>query len=44
MTKKKIKTERDLGKIYSKKDFVAKLRRLADSMDQKPVKAPGQLL
>ena len=34
MTKKKIKPERDLEKVYSKKDFVAKLRRLADSIDQ----------
>jgi len=34
MTKKKIKPEKDLEKIYSKKDFIAKLRRLADSMEQ----------
>ncbi len=34
MTKKKIKSERDLEKNYLKKDFVAKLRRLADSMEQ----------
>jgi len=34
MTKKKIKPERDLEKVYSKKNFVAKLRRLADSIEQ----------
>lgn len=34
MTKKKIKPERDLEKVYSKKDFVDKLRRLADSIEQ----------
>ncbi|MBU1344154.1 MAG: amphi-Trp domain-containing protein [Proteobacteria bacterium] len=34
MTKRKIKPERDLEKAYSTKDFVAKLRRLADSIEQ----------
>ena len=34
MTKRKIKSERDLEKDYSQKDFVAKLRRLADSIEQ----------
>ncbi len=34
MAKKKIKPERDLEKVYSKKDFVDKLRRLADSIEQ----------
>lgn len=34
MTKKKIKPERDLEKVYPQKDFVAKLRRLADSIEQ----------
>ncbi|MFH2057492.1 MAG: amphi-Trp domain-containing protein [Pseudomonadota bacterium] len=34
MTKRKAKTERDLEKDYSQKDFVAKLRRLADSIEQ----------
>ena len=34
MTKRKIKHERDLEKDYSQKDFVAKLRRLADSIEQ----------
>ena len=34
MTKRKIKPERDLEKDYSQKDFVAKLRRLADSIEQ----------
>ena len=34
MTKKKVKPERDLEKTYSQKEFVAKLRRLADSIDQ----------
>jgi len=34
MTKKKIKPERDLEKVYSQKDFVTKLRRLADSIEQ----------
>ncbi len=31
---KKIKSERDLEKEYSKKDFVAKLRRLAHAIEQ----------
>lgn len=34
MTKRKIKSERDLEKDYSQKDFVAKLRRLAASIEQ----------
>ncbi len=34
MTKRKIKPGRDLEKDYSQKDFVAKLRRLADSIEQ----------
>jgi len=34
MTKRKIKPERDLEKDYSQKDFVTKLRRLADSIEQ----------
>ena len=34
MTKRKIKPERDLEKVYSQKDFVTKLRRLADSIEQ----------
>lgn len=33
MTKRKVKPERDLEKAYSTKDFVAKLRRLADSIE-----------
>ncbi len=35
MTKRKVKPERDLEKAYSTRDFVAKLRRLADSLEQK---------
>lgn len=35
MTKRKIKPARDLEKDYYQKDFVAKLRRLADSIEQK---------
>jgi amphi-Trp domain-containing protein len=34
MTKRKIKPARDLEKDYFQKDFVAKLRRLADSIEQ----------
>ena len=34
MTKRKIKPKRDLEKDYSQKDFVVKLRRLADSIEQ----------
>ena len=34
MTKRKVKPERDLEKDYSQKEFVAKLRRLADSIEQ----------
>ncbi|MCM2283223.1 MAG: amphi-Trp domain-containing protein [Desulfobacula sp.] len=34
MTQKKMKPERDLEKEYSKKDFTAKLRRLADAIEQ----------
>lgn len=33
MTKRSIKPERDLEKEYSQKEFVAKLRRLADSIE-----------
>ncbi len=32
---KKIKPERDLEKIYSTQEFVDKLRRLADAIEQK---------
>ena len=35
MTKRKVKPERDLEKAYSTKDFVTKLRRLADSLEQR---------
>jgi len=35
MIKRKIKPERDLEKAYSTKEFVSKLRRLADSIEQK---------
>lgn len=35
MTKRKVKPERDLEKTYSTKEFVSKLRRLADSIEQK---------
>jgi amphi-Trp domain-containing protein len=31
--KRKSKTERDLEKTYSKKEFVTKLRRLADALE-----------
>jgi len=34
MTKRKVKPERDLEKAYSTKEFVDKLRRLADSIEQ----------
>jgi len=34
MTKHKVKTQRDLEKVYSKKEFVDKLRRLADFIEQ----------
>ncbi len=34
MTNRKVKPERDLEKAYSTKDFVAKLRRLADSIEK----------
>ncbi len=34
MTKRKVKPERDLEKAYLKKEFVEKLRRLADSIEQ----------
>ncbi|MCK5164136.1 MAG: amphi-Trp domain-containing protein [Desulfobacula sp.] len=34
MTKRKAKPEKDLEKAYSQKDFVAKLRRLADSLEK----------
>ncbi len=34
MTKRKVKPERDLEKTYSTKEFVSKLRRLADSIEQ----------
>ena len=33
-THRKVKPERDLEKAYSAKEFVAKLRRLADSIEQ----------
>ena len=35
MTNRKIKPERDLEKEYTTKEFVAKLRRLADSIELK---------
>ena len=35
MTKRKAKPERDLEKAYSTKEFVSKLRRLANSLEQK---------
>jgi len=35
MTRRKVKPERDLEKAYSTKEFVAKLRRIADSIEQK---------
>lgn len=35
MTKRKVKPERDLEKDYTIKEFVSKLRRLADSLEQK---------
>mgnify|MGYP000106104564 FL=1 len=35
MTNRKVKPARDLEKAYSTKDFVTKLRRLADSIEQK---------
>lgn len=35
MTKRKVKPERDLEKAYSTKDFVDKLRRLADAIEQR---------
>ncbi len=35
MTKRKAKPERDLEKTYSTKEFVNKLRRLADSIETK---------
>ncbi|MDA3918051.1 MAG: amphi-Trp domain-containing protein [Deltaproteobacteria bacterium] len=35
MTKRKVKPERDLEKAYSTKNFVTKLRRLADSLEQR---------
>jgi len=34
MTRRKAKPERDLEKAYSPKEFVDKLRRLADSIEQ----------
>ncbi len=34
MTKRKAKPERDLEKVYSKKEFVSKLRRLADAIER----------
>ncbi len=34
MANRKAKPERDLEKEYSQKDFVSKLRRLADSIEQ----------
>jgi amphi-Trp domain-containing protein len=35
MTKRKAKPERDLEATYSTKEFAAKLRRLADSIEKK---------
>jgi len=35
MTNRKVKPKRDLEKVYSQKGFVTKLRRLADSIEQK---------
>ena len=34
VTRRKVKPERDLEKAYSAREFVAKLRRLADSIEQ----------
>jgi len=34
MSKRKAKPERDLEKDYSPKEFISKLRRLADSIEQ----------
>ncbi|THB77176.1 MAG: amphi-Trp domain-containing protein [Desulfobacteraceae bacterium] len=34
MSNRKVKPERDLEKTYSLKEFVSKLRRLADSLEQ----------
>ncbi len=34
MPKRKAKPERDLEKVYSTKEFVNKLRRLADALEQ----------
>ena len=34
MTKQKAKLEKDLEKVYSTKDFVKKLRRLADALEE----------
>ncbi len=35
MTNRKAKPERDLEKVYSTKEFVSKLRRLADCLEKK---------
>jgi len=35
MTNRKTKPEKDLEKTYSTEDFVSKLRRLADAIEQK---------
>ncbi|MCK5541318.1 MAG: amphi-Trp domain-containing protein [Desulfobacterales bacterium] len=35
MSKRKVKPERDLEETYSTKEFVGKLRRLADSIEKK---------
>jgi amphi-Trp domain-containing protein len=34
MVKRKKKAKRDIEKVYSQKQFIAKLRRLADSLEQ----------
>jgi len=34
MTKRKAKLEKDLEKVYSTKDFVSKLRQLADALKE----------
>lgn len=34
MTRRKAKQEKDLEKAYTRKDFVDKLRRLADALEQ----------
>ena len=34
MTQRNVKQEKDLEKVYTRKDFVDKLRRLADALEQ----------